>query len=92
MRVNEAPHDRFTLQILHFRARQLALLDGFYFTSSPYPFHRLVFSKLFYCCNIWSNTPEYNLNRIEAVQNFAARIISNTRKYDHVSPVLKDLE
>ena len=52
----------------------------------------LVFSKLFYCCNVWSNTTEYNLNRIQAVQNFAARIISNTRKYDHISPILKELK
>ena len=52
----------------------------------------LVFSKLFYCCNVWSNTTEYNLNRIQAVQNFAARIIGNTRKYDHISPILKELK
>ena len=30
----------------------------------------LVFSKLYYCCNVWSNTSEYNLSRILAVQNF----------------------
>ena len=41
----------------------------------------LVFSKLYYCCNIWSNSSEHNLNRIQAVQNFAARIVSNTGKY-----------
>ena len=52
----------------------------------------LVFSKLFYCCNVWSNTTEYNLNRIQAVQNFVARIISNTRKYDHISPILKEFK
>ena len=51
----------------------------------------LVFSKLYYCCNVWSNTSEHNLNRIQAVQNFAAHFVSNTRKYDHVSPTLKDL-
>ena len=52
----------------------------------------LVFSKSFYCCNVWSNTTEYNLNTIQADQNFAARIISNTRKYDHISPILKELK
>ena len=52
----------------------------------------LVFSKLCYCCNVWSNTSEYNLSRIQAVQNFAAHIVSNSRKYDHISPVLKDLK
>ena len=52
----------------------------------------LVFSKLYYCCNVWNNTSEYNLSRIQAVQNFAARIVSNSRKYDHISPILKDLK
>ena len=52
----------------------------------------LVFSKLYYCCNVWSNTSEYNLSRIQTVQNFAARIVSNSRKYDHITPILKDLK
>ena len=51
----------------------------------------LVFSKLYYCCNVWSNTSEHNLNRIQGVQNFAARIVSGSGKYDHISPILKDL-
>ena len=37
-------------------------------------------------------TSEYNLSRIQAVQNFAARIVSNSRKYDHISPILKGLK
>jgi len=52
----------------------------------------LVFSKLYYCCNVWSNTSEYNLSRVQAVQNFAARIVSNSCKYDHISLILKDLK
>ena len=50
----------------------------------------LVFSKLFHCSNVWSNSTESNLNRIHAVQNFVCRIISNRRKYDHVTPILED--
>jgi len=50
-----------------------------------------VFSKLYYCCNVWSNTSEHNLNRIRAVQNFAACIVSGSKKYDHISPIFKNL-
>ena len=52
----------------------------------------LVFSKLLYCSNVWSNTYESNLNKIQAMQNFACRIISRTKKYDLVTPILKDLQ
>ena len=52
----------------------------------------LVFSKLYCCCNVWSNTSEHNLSRLQAVKNFAARIVSGSKKHDHISPVLKDLK
>ena len=51
----------------------------------------LVFSKLYYCSSVWSNTSVSNIRKLQGVQNFAARIVSGTRKFDHVSPALKDL-
>ena len=51
----------------------------------------LVFSKLFYCSSVWSNAATTHLLKLQAVQNFAARMVSNTRKFDHVTPVLKEL-
>ena len=39
----------------------------------------LVFSKLYYCSSVWSNTTMSNVNKLQKVQNFAARIVSNTR-------------
>ena len=51
----------------------------------------LVFSKLYYCSTVWSNTSDKNLPKLQHVQNFAARIISGKRKFDHITPVLQDL-
>ena len=51
----------------------------------------LVFSKLFYCSSIWSSVEDTNLLKLQAVQNFAARIISGSRKFDQVIPLLKEL-
>ena len=51
----------------------------------------LVFSRLFYCSTVWSNTSDKNLRKLQHVQNFAARIISGKRKFDHITPVLRDL-
>jgi hypothetical protein len=55
-----------------------------------------VFSKLFYCSSVWSTTSEGNikklLKKLQSVQNFAARIIGGLRKYDHVTPILKELQ
>lgn len=47
--------------------------------------------NLFVRSNVSSNTTERNLGEVEAVQNFACRIVSETKKYDHMTPVLKIL-
>ena len=52
----------------------------------------LVFSKLYYCSSVWANTSKKNIAKLQTVQNFAARIVTGTRKYDHITPVLQQLK
>lgn len=49
----------------------------------------IVMSKLYYCSTVWANTSTTNIKKLQAVQNFACRIITNTRKYDHITPALR---
>ena len=51
----------------------------------------LVFSKLLYCSTVWANTSAKNLQKLQLIQNFACKIITGGRKYDHVTPLLKEL-
>ena len=51
----------------------------------------LVLSKLFYCSTVWSGTYKQNIHKLQLMQNFAARILTDTRKYDHIAAALKDL-
>ena len=51
----------------------------------------LVFSKLYYCSSVWSNTSASNIRKLQGVQNFAADIVSGTRKFENVTPGLKNL-
>jgi hypothetical protein len=48
--------------------------------------------KLYYCSTVWSNTSSSNIKKLQAVQNFACRIIANGIKFDHITPMLKDIE
>ena len=52
----------------------------------------LVFSKLFYCSNVWANCSKLNIDILQSVQNFACRIVSGIRKYDYVTPEPKRLK
>ena len=51
----------------------------------------LVFSKLYYCSSRWSSTSCINKGRLQGVKNFATRVVSNSKKFDYITPVLKDL-
>ena len=51
-----------------------------------------VFSKLFYCSTVWSNTSKSNVSKLQRVQNFAARITLGLRKFDHISQGIKSLK
>ena len=51
----------------------------------------LVFCKLFYCATVWSGTSKDNVHKLQLLQNFAARILTNTKKFDHISPILNEL-
>ena len=50
-----------------------------------------VFSKLYYCSTVWSNTTKENIRKLQLVQNFACRIVLGLKKYDHITEGLKSL-
>ena len=51
----------------------------------------LVISQLDYCNAAYYGLPSYLILRLQRVQNTAARLISCTHKYDHITPVLIEL-
>jgi hypothetical protein len=52
----------------------------------------LIFTKLFYCSSVWSGTSKCNIAKLQLFQNFAARLLSRKRKYEHITPALKKLK
>ena len=51
----------------------------------------LVSSKLDYCNSLYSGISQTNLNKLQRIQNSLARVITNTPKYQHITPTLKKL-
>ena len=50
-----------------------------------------VTSRLDYCKSLLYGAKQSHIDRLQCCQNNAARIISKRRKYDHISPVLREL-
>ena len=53
--------------------------------------HSVVTSRLDYSNALYTNLPKYQVNKLQRVQNTAARLVCNVSKYDHISPILKSL-
>jgi len=51
--------------------------------------HSFVVNKLLYCSSVWSNTSNKNIKKLQLLQNFAARIVLGSKKYDYISLGLK---
>ena len=52
-------------------------------------FHAFISSKLDHCNSLFLGLPDRELNRLQRIQSPAARLVSGTRKYVHITPVLK---
>ncbi len=48
-------------------------------------------SSLYYCNALLGGCFAHLINKLQMVQNAAARVLTRTRKYDHISPVLSTL-
>lgn len=53
--------------------------------------HAFISSRLDYCNSLLYGIGDGLVKKLQAVQNSAARVVTGTRKYDHITPVLCDL-
>ena len=51
----------------------------------------LILSRIDYCNTFLAGLPEKQLCKVQSLINTTARLITGTRKFDHITPVLKKL-
>ena len=53
--------------------------------------HAINMGHLYYCNSLLFNTPATHIGKLQRIQNCAARLVSRTPKFDHITPILKRL-
>ncbi len=60
-------------------------------SNSEMLIHAFMTSRLDYCNALLGGCSAHLKNKLQMVQNAAARVLTRTRKYDHISPVMSTL-
>ena len=53
--------------------------------------HAYITSRLDSCKALYYGLPKYLIDRLQPVQNSAARLVTTSRKHDHITPMLRCL-
>lgn len=53
--------------------------------------HALISSRIDFCNSLFCNLPQKEINRLQRLQNCAARLLTYTKKYTSITPILRSL-
>ena len=90
--LNMTKHVDRTVRAAFFKLREIAYYRRFLTVDSLKTLiHAYITSRLDYCNSVLFGLPDNVLCKLQSVLNAAARLVSGTCKFDHISPILKCL-
>ncbi|XP_072770846.1 uncharacterized protein [Nerophis lumbriciformis] len=85
-------HIKSVTKTAFFHLRNIAKIRSILSTSdAEIIIHAFVTSRLDYCNVLFSGLPMSSIKKLQLVQNAAARLLTRTRKFDHITPILAHL-
>lgn len=85
-------HVNNVCRLCYFQLRQLRVIRRTLSTDVLKTLlHAFVSTRLDYCNSLFYGLPKMDLRKLQMVQNSAARLFGGLRKFDHITPVLKNL-
>ena len=76
----------------HYRIRNIAKIRKYIDKeSAKIVVHTFVTAKLDSCNSLLYGLPQHLISRLQSIQNTVARVVTRTRKFDHITPILKQL-
>ena len=85
-------HVSHLVQVAFLKLRELSYFRR-YLTdeSTKTAVHAYITSRLDYCNSLLFGLPQELTMKMQSVMNAVARLVTKTRKFDHITPVLRDL-
>ncbi len=85
-------HISHVTKTVFFHLRNIAKLRNMLSVSDAEKLvHAFMTSRLDYCNALLGGCPASSINKLQIVQNAAARVLTRSRKYDHIIPILQSL-
>ena len=86
------PHVNSVVKSAYYHLRNISKIRKYLSVDSTEKLvHAFVSCKLDHCNSILFGLPKHVTDKLQLVQNSSARLVTLTRKRDHITPVLKDL-
>ncbi|XDV33545.1 hypothetical protein PO909_003925 [Leuciscus waleckii] len=86
------PHIRSLTKTAFFHLRNIARLQPFLSVSDAQILvNSFIMSRLDYCNSLFLGLPAKSLQRLQYIQNSAARLLTHTRRSAHITPILHQL-
>ena len=85
-------HITHVSQSVRYQLRNLGFIRKYLTRSAAEQLiHALISSRLDFCNSLFCNLPQREINRLQVLQNRAARLLTFTKNTSHISPVLRSL-
>jgi hypothetical protein len=86
------PHISKVTQTAYFHLRNIAKVRPFLTQQDAEKLiHAFITSRLDYCNALFTGLPKKHLKKLALIQNSAARLLTKTKKREHITPVLAEL-
>lgn len=85
-------HITYLCKSINYHLRNIGKIRKYLSTEAAQrAIHALITSRLDYSNSLLFGLPVYQLNRLQRLQNNAARVVARVKKYEHITPVLRSL-
>ena len=90
--MNMHQHIANTCQSTYMHIRKINSIRQYLFkNSTASPVNATVLTRLDYCNSVYTGRPQKSMHKLQLAQNSAARLISQTPRHHHITPILIEL-